>query len=151
MRLDAAGSDGMDEDRNRAGRVLSVDHGCVHRGAGDEAVERTVDDGKIWMVGFRPGVEDGDDGARRQVDDSRLAGVLVRHPKRRAVGGLHHVRGELVGEAGDGVDDFALLHVDDVHRWREDVVDVCQLAVGAEEDLARALGGSLDSPNDSAF
>ncbi len=151
VRLDATGSDGLHEDRDRAGRVLPVDHGCVQPAAGDEGVLSAVDDGEVRMVGFQAGIDDGDDGARRQVDDGGLAGFLMRHPHGLAVGGHHHVGGELVGEAGDGVDDLALLHVDDVQRRRENVVDVCGLAVGAEQHLARALGGRLDPPDDPAF
>ena len=148
MRLDAAGPEGFDEDGNRAGRVLAVDLGFVHGGTGDEAVQGAVDAAEVRVVGFGPGVEGGDDGARPQVDDGRLGGVLVRDPEALAVCGQHHVGRELVGKSVDGVDDFALLDIDDVHRWREIVVHIGCLAVRAEQNLARAFGWTLDPPDD---
>ena len=151
VRLDTAGSNDFHEDGDGTGRVLPVDHGSVQAAAGDKGILSLVDDGKVWMVGFRASVENGDDAARRQVDDRGLAGFLVRHPQRPAVGRQHHVGGELVREAGDSVDDLASLDVDDVQRRREDVIDVRGPAIGAEQNLARALGGRLDPPDNSAF
>jgi len=56
---------------------------------------------------------------------------------------------ELVGEAGDGGDDGAVGDVDYGDTRREDVIHVCCLAVGAEEDFAWSWGG-FDAADDAS-
>lgn len=54
---------------------------------------------------------------------------------RLAVCGNHHVRREAVCQTSDVVQDFLARHIDDTNDGIEDVVDVGDSSIAAEEDL----------------
>ncbi len=50
-----------DEDIDRAGTILAVDSCAINRSNSDPAVSSIVDNGKVQIIDFNAGFENGDD------------------------------------------------------------------------------------------